>query len=83
MKIYNYNGKSNIVGEKIYQLRKQQHLSQEQLAAKMQLNSIEISQKVISRTEKQERFITDYELLAFSQVLDVSLDELLSLDKNK
>lgn len=45
MKIYDYNGKANIVGKKILELRKQQKLSQEELAAKMQLNNIEISQK--------------------------------------
>ena len=73
VKIYNYDGKANIVGRKIYELRKQQKLSQEELAAKMQLNNIEISQKVISRIEKQERFVTDYELLIFSQVLGISI----------
>ncbi len=77
MKIYNYDGKSNIVGKQIYKFRKQQKLSQEELAAKMQLNNIEISQKVISRIEKQERFVTDYELLVFSQVLGVSIYDLL------
>ena len=77
MKIYSYDGKSNIVGKKIYYFRRQQKLSQEGLAAKMQLNNIEISQKVISRIEKQERFVTDYELLIFSQVLGVSIYDLL------
>ena len=77
MKIYDYNGQANIVGKKILELRKQQKLSQEELAAKMQLNNIEISQKVISRIEKQERFVTDYELLVFSKVLGVDIYELL------
>jgi len=79
VKIYDYDGKANIVGKKIYALRKQQKLSQEELAAKMQLNNIEISQKVISRIERQERFVTDYELLVFSQVLGVSLYDLFSI----
>lgn len=77
MKIYNYNGNANIVGKKIYKFRKQQKLSQEELAAKMQLNNIEISQKGIRRIEKQERFVTDYELLAFSKVLDINIYDLL------
>lgn len=77
MKIYDYNGKANIVGRNIYAYRRQLKLSQEQLAAKMQLNNIEISQKVISRIEKQERFVTDYELLVFSKVLGVSIYDLL------
>lgn len=78
MKIYDYNGKANIVGKRILELRKNQKLSQEELAAKMQLNNVEISQKVISRIEKQERFVTDYELLVFSRVLGVSIYDLLS-----
>lgn len=77
MKIYDYNGKANIVGKRILELRKKQNLSQEELAAKMQLNNIEISQKVISRIEKQERFVTDYELLIFSRVLGVDIYYLL------
>jgi len=77
VKIYDYDGKANIVGKKIYEFRKAQKLSQEELAAKMQLNNIEISQKVISRIEKQERFVTDYELLVFSQVLNVNIYDLL------
>ena len=47
----------------------------------MQLRNIEISQKVISRIEKQERFVADYELLAFSEVLKMDLYELFSLKK--
>lgn len=77
MKIYNYDGKANIVGRKICELRRQQELSQEALAVRMQLNNIEISQKIISRIEKQERFVTDYELLIFSRVLGVSIYDLL------
>lgn len=77
LKIYDYDGKSNIVGRRIFEYRKKQKLSQEDLAAKMQSNNIEITQKIISRMEKQERFVTDYELLVFSQVLGVSIYDLL------
>ncbi|MBO5292481.1 MAG: helix-turn-helix transcriptional regulator [Lachnospiraceae bacterium] len=77
MKIYNYDGKANIVGPQIRAARKSLKLSQDELAAKMQLNNVEISQKVISRIEKQERFVTDYELLVFSRVLDIDIYKLL------
>lgn len=77
MKIYNYNGKANIVGPKILEARKKLNLSQDMLAAKMQLESVEISQKVISRIEKQERFVADYELVAFAKVLNVDINWLL------
>ena len=76
MKIYNYNGKANIIGKNICNLRKKAGLSQEELAAKMQLNNIELSQKAISRIEKQERFVTDYELMVFASVFGVEISDL-------
>ena len=81
MKIYHYEGKANIIGPKIKAARLSQHFTQEELAIKMQLRNIEISQKVISRIEKQERFVADYELLAFSEILKLDLYELFSLEK--
>ena len=79
MKIYDYEGKANIIGPNLKNARGEQKLSQEALAAKMQLKNIEVSQKVISRIEKQERFVTDYELLAFSDVLKLDIYELLGV----
>ncbi len=81
MKIYDYEGKANMIGPNIRKNRIKLHLSQDALATKMQLRNIEISQKVISRIEKQERFVTDYELLAFSEVLKVDIYELLGVQK--
>lgn len=52
MKIYNYEGKANLVGSQIRELRKSCNLSQDELATKMQLENIPISQKGISRIEK-------------------------------
>ncbi len=81
MKIYDYEGKANMIGPNIRKNRIKLHLSQDALATKLQLRNIEISQKVISRIEKQERFVTDYELLAFSEVLKVDIYELLGVQK--
>lgn len=82
MKIYDYAGKANIIGPQLKSARKSKRLSQEELAAKMQVENIEISQKVISRIEKQERFVTDYELLTFAQVLNVNVYWLLGSKKD-
>lgn len=79
MKIYYYEGKANIIGPNIKKERIKLHLSQDALAAKLQLKNIEMSQKIVSRIEKQERFVTDYELLAFSEVLKVDIYELLGV----
>ena len=81
MKIYDYNGSANIVGKRIREARTKRNMSQEELAIKLQLKNIIIGQKVISRIEKGERFVADYELLGFSEVLNVDLYWLFDIDK--
>lgn len=83
MKIYDYNGKKNIAGERIKKARKEQKLSQTDLAAKMQVEGIIIERESISRIEIGTRFIPDYELPFFAKVLGVSVDWLLETAENK
>lgn len=81
MKLYKYkNGKCNISGNKIRLLREKAKLSQEQLAAKLQLRGLNVSQKAISRIETGDRVVPDFELLYFSSVLDVPVTALLGDD---
>ena len=47
------------------------------LADKMQLFGIDLDKNAIQRIECGKRFITDIELLAFSKVLNTSLENLL------
>lgn len=81
MKIYDYDGKKNISGERVYQARTKKHLSQAELAAKMQVNSVMIEREAISKIETGDRFVTDYELFVFSKVLGVSLQWLIGIDE--
>ena len=74
MKIYSYNGKNNISGDRIYQARTSQRLSQEKLAARMQVEGVVLGREAISRIETGDRFVTDYELMIFSRVLGVSME---------
>lgn len=78
MKIYDYAGLANISGDRIHQARTAQRLSQDALAAKMQVAGVGIGWEAISRIETGDRFITDYELVIFSRVLGVSLEWLTS-----
>ncbi len=82
MKIYNYNGAANLAGPRIRQARMELGLSQDELAARLQVQNVILSQKCISRMEKGERFITDYELLILSKVLKKDLYWLLG-EENK
>lgn len=78
MKIYWYHGHKNIVGKRVRMARKHLRLTQGELAAKLQLESIEMEQKSISRLELGDRFVSDYELLMLSQILQVSVAWLLT-----
>lgn len=77
MKIYDYNGKKNICGNRIKTVRTMRKMTQADLAAKMQLNGVSIERDSISRIEIGTRFVTDYELMVLSQVLNISCDYLL------
>ncbi len=78
MKIYGYNHKCNLCGAQVRQLREQLGLTQEQLAARMQVMGVQVNQKAISRVETGDRVVADYELAAFSKVLGAGVERLLT-----
>ena len=77
MKIYDYNGKKNISGDRIHQARTTLRLSQADLAAQMQVKGVTIEREAISKMETGDRFVTDYELKVFAEVLGVTVGWLL------
>lgn len=79
MKIYDYDGRKNISGDRIREARIKKRLSQSDLAAKMQVNGIIIERDSISRIEIGTRFIPDYELPVYAKVLGVSVEWLLGI----
>ena len=80
MKIYDFDGKKNISGDRIHQARTAMRLSQADLAARMQVNGVTIEREAISKIETGDRFVTDYELMIFSKVLRVSMEWLIAQD---
>lgn len=81
MKIYDYNGRKNLCGERIRQARIAKYLTQSELAAKLQCVGIIIERDSISRIEIGTRFVADYELKILAQVLDVPLEWLIDNDE--
>lgn len=77
MKLYQYHGRCNCSGMRIRQRREELGLSQEQLAAKLQLYGLELGQKAISRMETGLRVIADYELLWLARALETTCSWLL------
>lgn len=78
MKIYDSGGKKNICGDRIREARVVQRMSQSELAAKMQIAGIAIERDSISRIENGTRFVADYELKIFAEVLNVDIVWLLA-----
>lgn len=78
MKIYDFNGRKNICGERLHEARCMQRITQSELAARLQCEGITIERDSISRIEIGTRFVTDYELMMLSKVLSVTVDWLLS-----
>ena len=73
------NGRNNLCGERIKELRMASlpKLSQRGLADKMQLIGIDVDKNAIQRIECGKRFVTDIELKAFSEIFIVGIEELL------
>lgn len=81
MKIYDFKGRKNVSGNRIYEARTKNRLSQSDLAAQMQIAGIPIERDSISRIEIGTRFVPDYELIIFARVLKVSVLWLLGIDE--
>lgn len=80
MKIYDYNGKKNICGERIREARLKLRLSQSDLAARVQVEGVIMERDSISRVEIGTRFVPDYEIPVFAKVLGVSVLWLLGIE---
>lgn len=81
MKIYDYHGKKNVSGDRIREARLKRRLTQEDLAAKLQIEGVIMERDSVSRMEIGTRFVTDYELMVLSKVLGVSLQWLVGLEE--
>ena len=75
------NGRNNLCGEQIARLRLKLGISQKKLADMLQLKGLDIDKNAIQRIEAGKRFVTDIELVYFSELFQVSFEELL--DNNR
>jgi transcriptional regulator with XRE-family HTH domain len=65
-------GLKNLISQRLIELRKQHKLSQRELARKLQLAGYDMDKNVITRIETNKRYVTDIEIKALSEVLNVS-----------
>lgn len=80
MKIYKPDGRCNVSGERVKAARERAGISQEQLAAKIQLAWLSITQKAVSRIETGDRVVADYELQYLADALGTSVLYLLGME---
>ena len=78
-----FNGKSNISGPTIEKCRKLRNMSREDLAEKLQLLGLNIDRVTIYRIEQNEVILKDFELIAICEILDIELEQLKPLLKQK
>jgi len=80
LKIYDYEGKKNICGDRVHEARCKHRLTQSDLAAKLQVAGIIIERDSVSRIEIGTRFVADYELRELARILNVSVNWLLGIE---
>ncbi len=66
----------NIVGGKIKKLRQAHHMSQQELADRLETQAIYICRGSLSRLEERTRTVTDIELVGLAQIFNVPIQEL-------
>ena len=72
------NGRSNICGVEIARRRSliKPYVSQNALAAKLQIMGLDLDKNAIQRIECGKRYINDIELMAFAKVFKIDVSEL-------
>ena len=71
-----YNNQPNVIGKILSKARKKKGLSKTDLCRKLELLGIEFDRNEIYRIENYRMSVKDFELIAFSIVLDIDLNSL-------
>ena len=72
------DGLCNVCGKQIAVFRTAMHISQRELADRLQVIGLDVDKNAIQRMEAGKRFVTDIELIALAKVLNKTVAELLS-----
>ena len=85
MKAFWYNdSRKNLCGIKIRELRKEKKITQKKLSIMAQLAGYDfITETAIIKLERGTRFIPDYEVNIFAELLETTPEHLLQFHENK
>ena len=76
-------GSRNLIGTRVEETRKKRNMKQKELLAQLQVRGLDMNSSGLSKLEGQIRYVTDFELVALSQILEVSVDYLLGIESKK
>lgn len=71
------DGRNNICGIKVRELRKALRISQHELSDRLIANGLDIDKNAVQRIESGQRFVTDIEIIYLAKVLDITVEELI------
>ena len=74
-------GDRNLIGARVTKARHDKGMKQIELLAKLQLAGVDMSVPALSLLEGQKRPVSDIELIAIADILDVSVEWLLGREK--
>ena len=81
MKLILDSEERNIAGSRVKVARLKNNMTQQELSAKLETLAVYIDRASISKIEQRKRIIIDIELIALSEILSVSVNWLLGIDK--
>lgn len=68
--------KMNLIGDNVRKYRKLRKMSQQTLSNKLELLGVYVCRGSVSRIEDRSRTVTDIELFAIAEVLNISIEQL-------
>lgn len=81
MKLILDSEERNIAGSRVKVARLKNNITQQELSAKLETLAVYVDRASISKIEQKKRIIIDIELVALSEILNVSVNWLLGIDK--
>ncbi|WP_342506123.1 helix-turn-helix transcriptional regulator [Sporosarcina sp. FSL K6-2383] len=67
----------NLIGGNLKRIRKEKHITQDELSARLLTSGTNLDRPMISKIENLTREVTDIELVAIAEILSISVHELL------
>ncbi|MBP0983971.1 MAG: helix-turn-helix transcriptional regulator [Oscillospiraceae bacterium] len=72
------NGRKNLIGIKMREVRKSRGISQRQVADDLAELGLIVDKNAVQRMESGQRFITDIELITIAKYLEIPVNELVA-----